>query len=293
MKNKPRFGCDLVQLHGGIWPLSMLCIGLFLSCYAGGSYVLKCPCNMTCKQQVIAPEIMGPDSHAFALLVGLNNYNIPGADSVNLTYPEKAVRDMAQVLCKNGYNVATLTDTQVTRARIISEIRQILSYSKDANSNRFLFYFIGHAFPESTELALVTRYQTGIVFKDNTIYLSELYDSISASKTYQRIFLIDACQAGIAAPKNWELPHFSISILKNPAYCGITTWADKPAYERCFSKIMIDGLKGKAAANGKITVGSLAAYIDKGIEAYFNAGTGFKPVVYMEGKCDTLVLVIK
>lgn len=244
---------------------------LVLACSAPGPLVIGCPCALGCNEQYLDRRIKGTGGHGFALLVGLNDYGVPGMPSLDLSYPERAVREMAATLCRNGYHVATLTGSQVTRKRILDRLEEIGRHGQGNNLNRVVFYFIGHGIRSSEGgLLLLLRHDPGSV--ENHLDTRELQDRLVNSGMSQKVVLLDACFGGNFRPTVLKVPEGRHALLRSRSYNQITTAADRLAYESGLSRVLLEGIQGKAAEQGLVTLGSLERYLQRRIDAEYSRG---------------------
>lgn len=200
-----------------------------------------------------------------ALVVGLNNY--PGAPLSGCI--NDAVR-MQSVLKKNGDgspNFHVLLKTDEDNIVCKGELKEAIENLFAAPTNVSLLYFSGHGTVDSVGGILVTPdYQK----YDEGISMEWVLQIANKSPARNKVIILDCCNSGgfgntTAAD---HLCHLSDGLTILTA-CSSNEYALENGGGGVFTSLLLDGLEGGAAdLRGRITPGSLYAYVDEALGAW-------------------------
>ena len=122
----------------------------------------------------------------YALLTGVSNYGVQGANLQNTT---KDVKQLKKVLDKQGMIVTTLTSSNATIPNIEKKLNAIIQLAKP--EDKIIFFFSGHG-------------DTGqiITYGPEGFYYRDLMNILSKAKTKEVFCFIDAC---MSLDRSWVL----------------------------------------------------------------------------------------
>lgn len=218
------------------------------------------------------PGIINSGGNCFALLVGIDDYNIPQILGGNLGKPECEIGILSQILIRQGYNVKSLKGVDVTRDNVLKWLE---CFKEKLNlTDRLLFYFAGHAKALSDLFSYMNRQTRAIYYKQvkqiisqksvsshdnlilmfrqssskvvsNVMSVDEIARLLSDSHANQKIMIIDACYSG-QINKIFHLPLdvFSHRLL-NDGFFALTS-AKRPVEDGLTAPIFFKGLCGAA-----------------------------------------------
>ena len=116
----------------------------------------------------------------YVLLAGVSKY---AAESAELSYTSKDVKELRAIFKRQGYVVTTLTSKYVVRSQISEKIAAIARLAKP--EDKVIFCFSGHGSPG------------GIVMQDlSLLAYHELVNMLLQVKARQIVCFIDACHSG-------------------------------------------------------------------------------------------------
>jgi hypothetical protein len=203
-----------------------------------------------------------------ALVVGVDYYAkaAPLFGCVNDAHAVKSVMDRNSDGTKN-FDVKILTGTgpsdPVNRAELRDNVRSLFEHTGEIA----LLYFAGHGHVEATGGYLLgSDAATG----DEGLPLGEVLAMANASKSQNRIILLDSCHSGIAGghPSHPSLAELSqgMTILTASTAEG---YAAEERGAGVFTALLIDALSG-AAGNllGQVTPGAVYAHIDQSLGSW-------------------------
>ncbi len=242
---------------------------------AGGNQPSTQPVANNSGTAVIAP--VDKAATMYLVVVGINAYK----DKINpLTYAlpdatafkEEIEKDAKTVL--SGVKTYFITDAKADRAGIINAFDQVKKEAKPQDV--FVFYYAGHGYinPSNKEFYLVSAdvsdgeeslVQNGIASKD----LQQYAIDIQAQK---QLFILDACQSAGAFEKMLKHDGEQQKSLALVARSTGTHWiaasgSSETAKEfgqlghGAFTYVLLQALKGQAAANKMITVNGMKVFL--------------------------------
>jgi len=200
-----------------------------------------------------------------ALVVGIDDYPLcPLHCCVN---DAKAIEELLAWNENNLLNFDTvkLETSNLTKGKLKELIKNFFSLEDSVS----LFYFSGHGYINECGGYIVTsdyaRYDEGIS-------MSEILAIVNKSKVLDKIIILDCCHSGYLG----NLPEISND---NTAHIGkgVTILTASGTHETAievdghgvFTNLLISALNGGAAdLRGKITPGSIYAYVDVAMSAY-------------------------
>jgi len=198
-----------------------------------------------------------------ALVVGINNYpNIPLDGCIN------DAREVAKVIRKNENDTRNFYVELKEDVRTKDELLGAISSLFKGKADIALLYFSGHGFIDERGGYLVTpdytEYSLGVSMSDILLFANQ-------SKCENKIIILDCCHAGSMG----TVPSSGIqaSIIGDGITLLTASKGDESAMEvdghGVFTNLLLEALKGGAAnLQGKITPGSVYAYIDQALGAW-------------------------
>jgi hypothetical protein len=199
-----------------------------------------------------------------ALVVGIDYYQKAKAlyGCVNDAHAVKSVLDRNSDGTLN-FHVKFLSGTGpgdlVMRATLRDAVRELFS----DDSEVALLYFAGHGHIDETGGFLCTSDSSG----DDGVSLTEVLTMANASKSKNKVIVLDSCFSGVAGdrsltPNTAELSQ-GLTILTASTQ---TQYASEANGSGVFTTLFVDALNG-AAANlvGEVTPGSVYAHIDQSL----------------------------
>lgn len=197
-----------------------------------------------------------------ALVVGINNYpTCPLGGCINdaVAFSEKIASNEDG---SPNFDVKIMMDIP-TKSDLKSLIVELFSGDCDTS----LFYFSGHGFLNELGGYIVTPDYTQY---DEGVSMDEILQLANASKSKDRIIILDCCHSGaLGSPKiagNGAHISEGVSILT-------ASRENEPSLEinghGIFTSLLLDALNGGAAdIRGHITPGSIYSYIDQALGAW-------------------------
>lgn len=149
---------------------------------------------------------------------------------------------------------------RVNRNTLKNQIRKLFRNKDDI----CLFYFAGHGHIEETGGYLLTSdSQNG----NDGVPLSEILDLANNSPSLHKVIILDSCNSGIAGNatifKNLAVLADGVTILTSSTE---EQYSEESLGSGLFTSLLVDALRGGAASlTGKITPGSVYAYIDQSL----------------------------
>ena len=190
----------------------------------------------------------------YALLTGVSNYGVQGANLQNTT---KDVKQLKKVLDKQGMIVTTLTSSNATIPNIEKKLNAIIQLAKP--EDKIIFFFSGHG-------------DTGqiITYGPEGFYYRDLMNILSKAKTKEVYCFIDACMSGSVSPTEyeWADAHKGVSFMMSSRANEFSTennWIGHGFY----TQALLKGLRGKADKNDdrQITLMELFLYVYNDVTA--------------------------
>lgn len=190
----------------------------------------------------------------YALLTGVSNYGVQGANLQNTT---KDVKQLKKVLDKQGMIVTTLTSSNATIPNMEKKLNAIIQLAKP--EDKIIFFFSGHG-------------DTGqiLAYGPEAFYYRDLMKILSKAKTTEVFCFIDACMSGSVCPTeyDWVDAHKGVSFMMSSRadeYSTENNWIGHGFY----TQALLKGLRGKADINDdrKITLMELFRYVYNDVTA--------------------------
>ena len=220
-----------------------------------------------------------PDpSKSYALLIGVNEYPKP---FTSLRYCEADIDALEKVLLEIGYpanHIVKLESSadsnhQPTRSNILKQARAIAGVLEPEGT--FIMAFSGHGATIGEDAYLCpTDVDAGDL--SSLVKRDDLYAIMNDCEARHKLFFIDACrdvQTGWRTTKS--IKGMTVVGREEPKFFLISSCRDKqvshedPAFKQgVFSHFLVEGLRGKAALNGKVSVSSLFAYVSQQTKDY-------------------------
>jgi CheY-like chemotaxis protein len=225
-------------------------------------------------------------SNCFALLIGIGEYQ-------NINKLSKTVvdaEDLSAVLLENGYakeNIILLRNNEATKNDISQSLDWLARRVK--NNDTVIFFFSGHGlqmkggFNPGEYLCTV---QTNLNNLPNTcISDAEFTRALNSINAGRLVVFLDACHSGgIGAPKDHNLSvtkglseNFYQTLAQATgraiiAACGPNevAWELPDMRNGLFTHYLLEGIRGKAAQDGVVTVNSLFHYVYKHVASHDN-----------------------
>ena len=190
----------------------------------------------------------------YALLTGVSNYGIQGANLQNTT---KDVKQLKKVLDKQGMIVTTLTSSNATIPNMEKKLNAIIQLAKP--EDKIIFFFSGHG-------------DTGqiLAYGPEGFYYRDLMKILSKAKTREVFCFIDACMSGSVSPTeyDWADAHKGVTFMMSSRADEFSTennWIGHGFY----TQALLKGLRGKADKNDdrQITLMELFRYVYNDVTA--------------------------
>jgi len=198
-----------------------------------------------------------------ALVVGFNDY-----PSCPLRCCVRDAEDVAALLARNADGSPNFDVRLETSPITKGKLKEILSGFFEAQDAVSLFYFSGHGFLNEYGGYIVTPDYSKY---DEGISMSEILTIVNSSKALDKIVILDCCYSGTFGSKP-EIHPDTVHIGKGVTVltaCGQNEAAAEVEGHGVFTNLLLAALNGGAAdLRGKITPGSVYAYIDVAMGAF-------------------------
>lgn len=195
-----------------------------------------------------------------ALVVGINDY--PGAQ---LKCCENDAYAVSNALERNSDGSPNFSVITCTNPKTKGELRSMIKDLFKGESETALFYFSGHGYLDGIGGYIVTP---DFEQDDYGIPMTEILNLANKSKIRNKIIILDCCNSGrIGSP---EISDDNSSFLNEGLTILTASKADEESVEinghGVFTNLLLDALHGGAAdLQGRITPGSVYAYIDQAL----------------------------
>ena len=223
-----------------------------------------------------------PKAHRYALLVGVNTYP---RQFQSLQYCEADMEALEEALLAIGFqpeNIVRLSTSSddpsllPTRSNILKQAR-LLADQADQGS-MFVLALSGHGACLNDESYFCPM---DAVYNDlsSLVKRSDLYQIVEECEAKQKLVFVDACRESLV-DSGWK-PLGGIRTLvdpvgiENPGFfiissckTGQFSWEDAELKHGVFTYFLVEGLKGKAAQNGQISVHNLFSYVNYETKKY-------------------------
>ncbi len=201
-----------------------------------------------------------------AVIVGINRY-APFAS--NLHSCVKDAESIAELLDFHENGEGNLDEVKVYRnLKTRVEFRRAIEEAFRREDEMALFYFAGHGGVSSGGREYLVTPDGDC--DEPGIAMEELIRIANQSKCKNKIIILDCCHSG--AIGSYHLFNESISVINSGLTILAASRPDEPSFENrveehgVFTGLLINALKGGAAdLSGKISPGSVYAYIDKAL----------------------------
>lgn len=225
-----------------------------------------------------------------ALIVGINEYPKP----YRLSGCVNDAKEIQRLLVDNGdgshnFDTKPLLDSLATKTNILNKIDELF----DKETDVALFYFSGHGSDDKNDGFIISC-------EGESISFAELIRKVNGSKSKYKIVILDCCYSGKfgcdsrIGDKTALSENTVILTACSPCECAID---DCKSMHGTFTKLLIGALEGGASdVLGRITAGSIYAYIDQALGAweqrpYFKANvSSFSPIREIKPKIDVAEL---
>jgi len=226
-----------------------------------------------------------------ALVVGIDEY-----PSCPLKCCIKDAQSVAGLLARNADGSLNFDVKLETSPLTKGKLKKIISSFFEAEEAISLFYFAGHGFLNEYGGYIVTPDYTNY---DEGILMSEILTIVNNSKAIDKIVILDCCHSGDMGIKH-DISHNAVHIDN-----GVTILTASGPHEAAaevnghgvFTNLFLAALDGGAAdLRGKITPGSIYAYIDLAMGSFgqrpsFKSNiTKFVPLRTVEPPIPQLIL---
>jgi hypothetical protein len=215
------------------------------------------------------------------LTTGINNYKNP---ALNLNYAEPDAKGIADFFRHSGsglfkkVTISELYNEQATKASVLSQLSELQNTNPQ---DVVLIYLAGHGDNINDKWYFIpyelTYPENQEDIRTKAISCDELKDYITKIKAQKILMLIDACKSGavLVAFRGFE-DRKALSQLSRATGMYVVAASAKDQYATevkelghgVFTYTVLEGLKGKAAAQGEpVTVLKLIAYIQEELPA--------------------------
>ena len=222
----------------------------------------------------------------YVVAVALGNY----ADGHN---PLPCSKGDMQSICQffkdyNNSEVFMLVDKNATRDHIIRVLKA--QFAKSGPADEIIFCYSGHGFDGG-----VTCYENNSV-----IFCSEIQDIMRKAKARRKVMFVMSCHSGSFTKKYGNDPRArrytdssSDVMLYLSSRANESSWEMKSMRNSFFFNRLIEGLKGRADANGdrKITARELFNYVNP--KVINDTGGMQHPQMYGNFSDDMVVVYVK
>lgn len=259
-------------------------------------------------------HVMPSGGNAYALLIGINEYNHGKLD--RLQKPKFEASTLAEILSAQGCSTRVLSDSAATRENVLEHLYQLTQNKFEVD--RILVYFSGHGMDftglqgrmpdeilqemyadeikainqarnksERPEYMILALYQDQEDFRD-VIGAHEIIAEFNRSSAHQKILIIDACYSGsLTEFTHFAIPVYSPRVIEDGLFA--ITGVKEPTLDGAYSPLLFSGLQGAAdkrwAGNrdGCVSVYELAVFMDGELlaKSWYESGTINKKIRYV------------
>lgn len=222
-----------------------------------------------------------PNAKQRALVIGVSDYPSP---ITKLPAVAADVREIARLLAsKRGTfskdSVVVLTDQQATKKTILDSLNDIF---QSAASDEMLFvYLAGHGDVEGNDYFFVAHDTSIGQISQTGVPLATIKQLFESTKSKQVCLWLDFCHSGGILARR-TTGNDDIAVIKRTLH--VVQGQGKVIYAACsptqsafesqtvghglFTHALLEGIKGKAALNGEVTVSSLYDFIDRQVGSH-------------------------
>ena len=243
-----------------------------------------------------------PKNHRYALLVGINEYTRPFE---SLKYCDADMEALEKVLLELDFppeNIVRLstsarnTSHLPTKANILRHAR-LLAEEVDENG-LFIMAFSGHG-ASYGDKSYFCPMDTAHKDLSSLVKRSDVYKIVENCSAKQKLVFVDACRnslvmegwraadgiKGLVDPVGIEKPGFFII---SSCRTGQFSWEDQKLGHGVFTHFLIEGLQGKAAQDGQISVHGLFSYVNLQTKRYVRLNFEDSQIPLLRGDEDEL-----
>lgn len=257
------------------------------------------------------------EGRKWALLVGIDHYQ--RSDITALNFAVADVKELAATLRGAGFradDIFVLTSDQSgddapTRTNVAYRLDWLKEHVKPGDT--VLFFFSGHGMEieesQSYLLTVEADARSQSTLQDSSLDTRNLQKRLQALQASHLLLFVDACRSdphggGRAAGDNPMRGALSRDLVLQPSSAAgngasvvATFFACSPgqrSYEWTdrrhgfFTWYLIEGLRGRAATGGRITLPSLIGYLEAEVSKSVERAVGKKQVPFMEAKGSAL-----
>jgi uncharacterized caspase-like protein len=266
------------------------------------------------KIQYTATQTAKPN--LYLLVIGINQYKNPKYVLNYAIDDAAAVKQEIQSGSQGIFNTITtvfLTESEVTRQRILQEINIIKSKAKQEDV--FIFYYAGHGVmsEETVPQFFIIPYDVTQLFGNDGglmksgISAGELKLFSTEIKSQKQLFILDACQSGGITSTMATRGAVEEKAINQLARSTGTFWLTASGSEQfagefaqlkhgLFTYCLLEGMSGKADVQNdkKITVQELSAYLNDQVPILSKQykGSAQYPNTYVYGQ-DFPIIIVK
>lgn len=199
-----------------------------------------------------------------ALVVGIDNYpDYPLKGCVNDARAVASILERNEDETKN-FDVKCSIDDVSTKGKLRGLIQECFEGSTDVA----LFYFSGHGYIDNVGGSIVTP---DFNLNDMGVSMHDILEIVNASQCRSKIVVLDCCHSGKLG--QIHTGEQQVSIIGDGVTLLTACKMNEPAMEvnghGVFTSLFLEALSGGAAdLTGRITPGSIYAYIDKALSPW-------------------------
>lgn len=290
---------------------------------ANGENLIKATAFNTQRTEAIASEIQiqytatqTAKPNLYLLVIGINQYKNPKYVLNYAIDDATGVKQEVELGSKEIFNTITtvfLTESEVTRQRILQEINIIKSKAKQEDV--FIFYYAGHGVmsEETVPQFFIIPYDVTQLYgnddglKKSGISAGELKLFSTEIQSQKQLFILDACQSGGISSTMAARGAVEEKAINQLARSTGTFWLTASGSEQfagefaqlkhgLFTYCLLEGLSGKADGQNdkKITVQELSAYLNDQVPILSKQYKGSEqyPNTYVYGQ-DFPIIIVK
>jgi len=217
---------------------------------------------------------------AKALVVGVSDYPVP---ITKLPAVAADVREIAKLLSsKQGAfqdNVTVLTEKYATQKAVLASLKD--TFGSATTDDTVFVYLAGHGDVDTGAYFFIPHDADIERVPTTAVPLTTIRDLFEATKSKQVCLWLDFCHSGGIIPRHarvaddWAVVKRTLQVVRGQGrviYAACSP--SQSAYESqtvghgLFTHALLEGLKGKAALNGEVTVSSLFDFIDRQVGSH-------------------------
>ncbi|NVO11900.1 MAG: caspase family protein [Bacteroidales bacterium] len=199
-----------------------------------------------------------------ALVIGINKY--PSAPLSGCVNDAEA---FASIIEKNGDGTPNFSVKLKTDVQTKAELKGLIIDVFKGDNDTALFYFSGHGFINDIGGYIVTP---DYRHNDEGVSMDEILTIANDSEAKNRVIILDCCYSGaLGSPKitGGKIAHIAKGVSVLTASKDSETSVEINGHG-IFTNLLLDALQGGAAdLNGRITPGSIYAYIDQALGVWY------------------------